>query len=173
MDNLYNFFLTHHVHKFVLQVFCFLALLLSFIVTIHVILLSIGKPVFNTAMPSTYTSSTIAYAQQQQLEQPVASTQEWIDKQTNTKVLFTYSPEKPFSGTLTELTFDILNSETGIHFRDAFATVTIIDGPQQQVPIKFSNISAPYGYFSIKYRFTYEGTYQIIAKINSNNSALV
>ena len=172
MDNLYNFFLTHHVHKFVLQDFCFLLLLLSFIVTIHVILLSIEKPVSNTAMASTSISSTIAYAQQQQLEQPVARTQEWTDKQTNTKVLFTYSPERPLSGTQTELTFDILNSETGIHFRDVLATVTIIDGPQQQIPIKFSNISAPYGHFSIKYRFAYEGIYQIIAKVNSNNSAL-
>lgn len=172
MDNLYNCFLAHHVHKSVLQVFCFLTLLLSFIITVHVILLSIEEPVANTSMPSTYTFSTIAYAQQQQLEQPVARTQEWIDKQTNTKVLFTYSPEKPYPGTLTELTFDILNSETGIHFRDILARVTIIDGPQQQGPIKFSNISGPYGHFSIKYRFAYEGMYQIIVKVNSNNSAL-
>jgi hypothetical protein len=123
-------------------------------------------------MPSTYNSSTVAYVQQRQQEQPVARTQQWIDKQTNTKVLFTHSPEKPLSGTLTELTFDILNSETGIHFRYVLATITIIDGPQQQVPIKFSNISAPHGHFSIKYRFAYEGIYQIIAKVNSNNSAL-
>jgi hypothetical protein len=148
--------------------------LLSFIVTINIIilLLSIETPVFDTAMPSTYDSSTVAYAQQRKQEQPFARTQEWVDKQSNTKVLFTYSPDKPLSGTLTELIFDIVNLNTGINFKDVLAAVTIIDGPQQQVPIKFSNITAPDGNFSIKYRFAYEGTYQIIVKINSNYSAL-
>jgi hypothetical protein len=108
MDNLYKFFLTH-LHKFVLQDFCSLLLLLSFIATINIILLPTEKPVSDT-MPSTYSSSTIAYAQQQQ-EQPVARTQEWADKQSN-KVLFTYSPEKPLSGTLTELIFDMQDIKT-------------------------------------------------------------
>jgi hypothetical protein len=42
----------------------------------------------------------------------------------------------------------------------------------QQVPIKFSKITAPNGHFSIKYRFAHEGTYQIIVKVNSNYFAL-
>jgi hypothetical protein len=117
--------------------------LLSFIVTINIIilLLSIETPVFDTAMPSTYDSSTVAYAQQRKQEQPFARTQEWVDKQSNTKVLFTYSPDKPLSGTLTELIFDIVNLNTGINFKDVLAAVTIIDGPQQQVPINISNYS--------------------------------
>lgn len=135
--------------------------------------MSIEKPVSDTTMSSTYGSSTVAYAQQRQQEkQPVARTQEWVDKQSNTKVLFTYSPDKPLSGMLTELIFDTLNLKTGIHFKDVLATVTIIDGAQQQVPIKFSNISAPDGHFSIKYRFAHEGIYQIIVKMNSNYFAL-
>jgi hypothetical protein len=148
--------------------------LLLFIVTINIIILmSIEKPVSDTTMSSTYGSSTVAYAQQRQQEkQPVARTQEWVDKQSNTKVLFTYSPDKPLSGMLTELIFDTLNLKTGIHFKDVLATVTIIDGAQQQVPIKFSNISAPDGHFSIKYRFAHEGIYQIIVKMNSNYFAL-
>jgi hypothetical protein len=153
MDNLDNYFLTH-VHKFVLQDFCFLLLLLSFIVIVIILLLPTEKLVSGTTQ-STYSSSAVAYAQQQQ-EQYATRTQGWIDKQSNTKVLFTYSPEKPSPGMLTELTFDIQDIETRAYFKHILATTTIIDGQQQQVPIKFSNISAPYGHFSIKYRFAHE-----------------
>jgi hypothetical protein len=59
-----------------------------------------------------------------------------------------------------------------MHFKDVLATITIIDGLQQQVPVKFYNITAPNGHFSIKYWFAHEGTYQIIVKVNSNYSAL-
>jgi hypothetical protein len=126
------------------------------------------------SISSIYNKFGIAYAQEQNPESAILASrnQQWIDKQTNTKVLFTYSPDKPLSGSLTELIFDILNLNTGAHFKDVLATVTIINGPQQQVPTKFSNITAPDGHFSIKYRFAYEGTYQIIVKVNSNNSAL-
>jgi hypothetical protein len=54
-------------------------------------------------MSSIYNPSTIvAYAQQQQ-EQAATRNQEWVDKQSNTKVLFTYLPKKVLSGTSTEL----------------------------------------------------------------------
>jgi hypothetical protein len=136
------------------------------------------KLVSNT-MPSTYSSSTVAYAQQQK-EQPVARTQEWIDKQSNTKVLFAYIPEKPLVGESTELMFDIEGLKTGTRFKDIVARVTIIDVLQlqqqrkvkQQVPLKSYNVTAPEGHFSIKYPFAHEGTYQIIVKVNSSYSAL-
>lgn len=56
------------------------------------------------------------YAQQQQRQQPVLSAtnnQEWIDKQSNTKVQFTYSPEKPLVSGFTELKFNIKDSKRG------------------------------------------------------------
>jgi hypothetical protein len=121
-------------------------------------------------MSTIYSQYTITYAEQQQ-EQPAARTQEWVDKQSNMKLLFAYSP-KPLVGTSTELMFDILDLGTGTHFKDVFATLTIIDGLQQQVPLKFYKVTAPNGHFSIKYQFGHEGTYQIIVKVNSKDSAL-
>lgn len=58
-------------------------------------------------MSTIYSQYTITYAEQQQ-EQPAARTQEWVDKQSNMKLLFAYSP-KPLVGTSTELMFDILD----------------------------------------------------------------
>jgi hypothetical protein len=145
-----------------------------FVIIISILLFQNGTTTTLDSISSIYNKFSIAYAQEQNPESSltVSRNQQWIDKISNTKVLFTYSPDKPLSGTLTELIFDILNLNTGIHFKDVLARVTIIDGPQQQVPIKFSNITASNGHFSIKYRFAYEGTYQIIVKVNSNNSAL-
>lgn len=124
---------------------------------------------------SIYSTSSIVYAQQQQHQQPVLSAtnnQEWIDKQSNTKVLFTYSPETPLVGGFTELKFNIQDSTTGTHLKDVFARVTIINGLQQQVPLKSYSMRAPNGHFSIKYQFPLEGTYQIFVKVDSKYSAL-
>jgi hypothetical protein len=144
-----------------------------FVIIISILLFQNGTTTLDS-ISSIYNKFSIAYAQEQNAESSLTASrnQQWIDKQSNTKVLFTYSPDKPLSGTLTELIFDIQDINTGAHFKDVLATVTIIDGAQQQVPIKFSNIAAHDGHFSIKYRFANEGTYQIIVKVNSNNSAL-
>ena len=90
------------------------------------------------ALSTNYSTSAIAYAQQQQQQQalPIIRNQQWIDKQSNTKVLFTYSPETPLVSTSTELIFDIQDLKTGTPFKDVFARVTIID-VQQQVPLKY------------------------------------
>ena len=122
-----------------------------------------------------YSTSTIAYAQQQQQPVlPATRNQEWIDKQSNTKVSFTYSPQMPLVGGFTDLEFVIEDLKTGTRSKDVFARLTVIDGQQQQqqVPLRFYNVTAPEGHFSVKYQFAHEGTYQIIVKVNSKYSAL-
>ena len=124
------------------------------------------------------TTSAIAYAQQQQQQgQPVipaTNNQEWIDKQSNIKLSFTYSPEIPVVDRPTELRFDLEDINSGTHLKNVSARVTLIDAQQQkqQFPVVFYNLTAPDGYFLIKYRFPHEGTYQIIVKVNSKYSAL-
>lgn len=126
-----------------------------------------------TTIPSSL-SSTAAYAQQQQPVIPTTSNQEWIDKQSNTKVSFSYSPEIPTVERFTELKFNIEELNNGTRFKDISARLTLIDVLQQQtqIPLRTYNVTAPDGYFSIKYRFPHEGTYQIIVKVNSKYSAL-
>ena len=128
-----------------------------------------------TAMPDsvldiyeTTATSAIAFAQQQQQQgQPVipaTNNQEWIDKQSNIKVSLTYSPEIPVIDTPTELRFNMEDINTGTHLKDVSARLTLLDTQQQkqQFPLASYNLTAPDGYFSIKYRFPHEGTYQII-----------
>jgi hypothetical protein len=127
------------------------------------------------SISSIYSSSTIVYAQQQQRQQPILSAtnnQEWIDKQSNTKVQFTYSPEKPLVSGFTELKFNIKDSKGGTQLRDVFARVTIIGVLPQKAPLKFYSIKAPNGNFSVEYQFPLEGTYQIFVKVDSKYSAL-
>ena len=127
------------------------------------------------SISSIYSSSTIVYAQQQQRQQPILSAtnnQEWIDKQSNTKVQFTYSPEKPLVSGFTELKFNIKDSKRGTQLRDVFARVTIIGVLPQKAPLKFYSIKAPNGNFSVDYQFPLEGTYQIFVKVDSKYSAL-
>ena len=121
-----------------------------------------------------YGTPNFAYAQQQQTVLSTAKNQQWIDRQSNTKVLFTYSPETPLVGASTDLTFNIVDLKSGTAYRDLFVRVTILDGQQQQkqVPPKFYNITAPNGHFSIKHKFVHDGMYQIIVKANSEDSAL-
>ena len=79
------------------------------------------------------------YAQQQQSQQAVLPTtnyQEWIDKQSNTKVQFTYTPDKPLVSGFTELKFNIKDSKRGIQLKDISARITIIGTLPQKAPLK-------------------------------------
>ena len=142
-------------------------------------------PFRTTAMPGsasaiyeTTTSTAVAYAEkQQQPGQPVipaTNNQEWIDKQSGTKVSFTYLPEIPIVDKPTKLKFNIVNITSGTRLNNVYSRLTLIDILQQkqQFPLASYNLTAPDGYFSIKYRFAHEGTYQIIVKVNSKYSAL-
>jgi hypothetical protein len=68
----------------------------------------------------------------------------------------------------------MVNITGGTRLNDVYARLTLIDTLQQkqQFPLASYNLTAPDGYFSIKYRFPHEGTYQIIVKVNSKYSAL-
>lgn len=130
-----------------------------------------------SATYDTTTATAVAYAQQQQQQGqsviPATNNQEWIDTQSNTKVSFAYLPEIPVVDKPTELKFNIVNITSVTHLKDIFVRLTLIDTLQQkQFPLASYNLTAPGGYFSIKYRFPHEGTYQIIVKVNSKYSAL-
>jgi hypothetical protein len=157
-----------------LRNFCFSLVLLLFLVIIINNLLLPNDTTMPDNVSAIYNTSTIAYAQQQnqQYTLPVTRNQEWIDKQSNVKVSFTYLPERPIVGEFTELKFNIEDLKTGTSSKDVFARVAITDGQQQQIPLGFYNLTAPDGHFSIKYQFAHEGAYQIIVKVNSKYSAL-
>jgi hypothetical protein len=157
-----------------LRNFCFSVVLLLFLVVIINNLLLPNDTTMPDNVSAIYNTSTIAYAQQQnqQYTLPVTRNQEWIDKQSNVKVSFTYLPERPIVGEFTELKFNIEDLKTGTSSKDVFARVAITDGQQQQIPLGFYNLTAPDGHFSIKYQFAHEGAYQIIVKVNSKYSAL-
>lgn len=152
-------------------------LFLSFFFVIIIVNVSLSNEITIQGTTSEiYDTSNFAYAQQQQTILSIVKNQQWADKQSNTRVLFTYSPETPLVGASTDLKFNIVNIKNGTAYRDAFARVTILDGQQQQqqkqVSLKFYNITAPNGQFSIKHKFVHDGIYQIIVKVNSKYSAL-
>ena len=148
--------------------------LLYLVVFIKITLLpnEISKP---DSISTIYSTSTIVYAQQQHLQEAVnssANSQEWIDKQSSTKVQFTYSPENPLVSGGTELKFNVKDSKRGTQLKDVFARVTIIGVLPQKLPLKSYSIRSANGNFSIEYQFPLEGTYQIFVKVDSKYSAL-
>ena len=158
---------------FMLRDFCILSLLFL-VVCINITLLpnEISKL---DSISSIFSTSTIAYAQQQQPQQAVnsaANSQVWIDKQSSTKVQFAYSPENPFVSGVTELKFNVEDSKRGTQLTDVFAKVTIIGVLPEKLPLKSYSIRSPNGNFSLEYQFPLEGTYQIFVKVDSKYSAL-
>src|ERR1044072_4515607 len=153
----------------------FMFLSLFFVIIIDNTSLS-NKVTIQGTISEMYGTSNFAYAQQQQTVLSNAKNQQWVDKQSDTRVLFTYSPETPLVGASTDLMFNIVDLKSGTAYRDVFVRITILNGQQQQkqkeVPLKFYNITAPNGYFSIKHKFVHDGIYQIIVKVNSKYSAL-
>ena len=109
-----------------LRDFCILSLLFL-VVCINITLLpnEISKL---DSISSIFSTSTIAYAQQQpqQAVNSSANSQVWIDKQSSTKVQFAYSPENPFVSGVTELKFNVEDSKESTQLTDVFAKVTII-----------------------------------------------
>ncbi len=96
--------------------------------------------------------------------------QVWTDRENNMKILFTYSPGNPMINTPTELKFSVDNLQTGNHLKNLLATVVIINNSSGQPKIlKFKNITAPNGNFSVEYLFPELEIYQVITRINSTN----
>ena len=100
-------------------------------------------------------------------------TQQWEDKKNNVKILFAYSPSKPVIDSPTELRFIIQDLKTNKYIKNLFAHLIITTNSSgQERTFRFNNITVPTASFSLKYLFPDFGTYQIIAAIRSNTSAV-
>jgi len=79
------------------------------------------------------------------------NSQEWVDKLTNIKILFTYELDKPTINNLNELNFTVDDLKAGNNLKNVTADVTVINNPDPT--FKFDNITASNGRFSIKCPF--------------------
>ena len=79
------------------------------------------------------------------------NSQEWVDKLTNIKILFTYELDKPTINNLNELNFTVDDLKTGNNLKNVTTDVTVINNPDPT--FKFDNITASNGRFSIKCPF--------------------
>jgi len=96
------------------------------------------------------------------------NSQEWVDKLTNIKILFTYELDKPTINNLNELNFTVDDLKTGNNLKNVTADVTVINNPDPT--FKFDNITASNGRFSIKCPFLNEGMHQVIVSLCLNNN---
>ena len=96
------------------------------------------------------------------------NSQEWVDKLTNIKILFTYELDKPTINNLNELNFTVDDLKTGNNLKNVTADVTVINNPDPT--FKFDNITASNGRFSIKCPFLNEGMHQLIVNLRLNNN---
>jgi hypothetical protein len=94
-------------------------------------------------------------------------TQQWIDKENNVKIVFSYQPDNPVIGKPTKLLFDIYDLSTGGIIKEALHARVIITNTSDVLKIITSTF--PDGNFSINYTFPYSGSYQIISKLDSQN----
>jgi hypothetical protein len=99
--------------------------------------------------------------------------QMWVDKTSGIGINFAYSPAKPVVDSPTELRFIVHDLKSGIKLKDLVAHVSITSNSSgQERTFKFSNITAPNGDFLLKYIFPDYGTYQVIASVRPNASAV-
>jgi hypothetical protein len=96
------------------------------------------------------------------------NSQEWVDKITNIKILFTYELNKPTINNLNELNFTVGDLKTGNNLTNLTADVTVLNDPDPT--FKFDNITALNGRFSIKCPFLNEGMHQVIVNLRLNNN---
>ena len=106
---------------------------------------------------------SIAYAQITNTDKR----QQWIDKENNAKIIFTYDPERPIIGQSTKLLYDIQDLRTGAEIKEGLEARLVITNGRDILKIINSNFTK--GNFSINYAFPDSGSYQIISKIDSKN----
>jgi hypothetical protein len=98
------------------------------------------------------------------------STESWIDREHNIKILLSTTPAPPTKGTPSVLTFTVQNLETGDPVTNLLARVAIFGGSSnQETTFQLTNISAPEGRFSINVIFPNTGSYQIITRLMSQS----
>ena len=76
--------------------------------------------------------------------------EQWTDKVSNVKIVFTQMPEKPLVNSHTKLQFIVQNLQTGANVKNITAVVTITSA---NTFFKFNKITAADGEFSLKYIF--------------------
>jgi hypothetical protein len=110
------------------------------------------------------------------LAQSGNETQVWTDRENNMKILFTYSPEDPVINAPTQLKFTANNLLTGSHLKNLLAMVVIISNSSAHDKItilKFTNILAPDGNFTLECLFPELGVYHVITRISSTNPSSI
>jgi hypothetical protein len=101
------------------------------------------------------------------------ASQQWTDKTNGVKIVFGYSPAKPVIDSPTELRFIVQDLKSGENLRNLLAHVIITANSNgQEKTFRFNNLTAPGGSFSLRYLFPDYGTYQVIAAVRSNTSAV-
>ena len=95
-----------YMHLWLLLCKILFFLSLAFIIIINTIAFT-NKTTTPDMISPIHSSSITAYAQQQQEQQHSNGNQEWVDRQSSTKVSFAYSPETPLVGASTQLIFNI------------------------------------------------------------------
>jgi hypothetical protein len=95
-------------------------------------------------------------------------TKTWLDREHNIKILFDITPAQLTIDTPSVLRFTVQNLKTDKPVTKLLATVVILGGnSNQETPFRSTNISAPYGDFSINIIFPNMGSYQVITRITS------
>ena len=97
---------------------------------------------------------------------PTSRNQNWIDKENNVKISFSYTPSVPIVDKSTELKFNITDLRNGNSIDPSLARVVITNG---QRTFKFPQVTVHNGTFSVNYLFPDIGTYQSIVRIDSDN----
>ncbi len=96
------------------------------------------------------------------------STESWINRENNIKILFSTTPAALTKGTPSVLRFTVQNLETGDPVTNLLARVAIFGGPSnEETTFLLTNISAPDGRFSVNVVFPNTGSYQIITRLMS------
>lgn len=97
-------------------------------------------------------------------------TKTWLDKDNNIKIIFSSAPAQPTIATPSMLSFTVENLQTGKPVTNLLARLVILGGPSnQETTFRMTNISAPYGHYSVNVIFPDIGTYQVITRVTSQS----
>jgi hypothetical protein len=101
------------------------------------------------------------------------SSQQWIDKNSDIRILFGYSPTKPVVDSPTVLQFIVQDLKTNKPMNNLQTHVIVTtNSSDQEQTFRFNNVKAPNGMFSVRYLFPDYGTYQVIAILDQTRLRL-
>ena len=91
-----------------------------------------------------------------------------IDKPTQLKTIFTYSPASPVIDKPTQLRFDVVQLQNGTKLGNLSARVIVLSNASgQERSFIFPKVVSNNGSFSVTYLFPDSGSYQVISRIDS------